>query len=129
MNSGDRQWMVRQRQQGKTVDIIEWIRQGEPRTGRFSWSRILLVPTRQDLASLASRHPFLVEDSWKVMTFQEVQRCMRGSIMEVEGVEFAMDDLDRWLSETFGSIWSYTSLVSVTGVTSVTRDEETPDPA
>lgn len=49
-------WVVADRQQGKTTALMEWLAAGHPVDGWPGWSRLVVVPTVDELLRITNAH-------------------------------------------------------------------------
>lgn len=119
------QVIVRDRQQGKTTDLVAWLLQGERRTNYPNWSRVILVHSNVLVAHTSNQvgralqalpgtwfcercpihlaeqceayHEKLSADIRKaVWSFSDYSHNAHG-----RDFEYAIDNLDAWISMTF----------------------------
>lgn len=91
------QVLVRERQEGKTASLVNWLQQGE-RTDRYpGWSRVLVVIDERERARLREEYWSSIEDiDHRLWTYAEWTGLRPG---HKRGVEVAVDNLDLLLAE------------------------------
>lgn len=112
------QAVLAERQEGKTTQLIEWLVNGEPLDVWPSWSRVLIVPTPEQMSDIV--HRFQVADQTlrgkgcpgglgKVVLTVGSYQLTR---LRLADVEVAVDNADHLIEQALGL---RPDLVSMTG--------------
>jgi hypothetical protein len=99
--------IVRPRQAGKTYEMVQWVKQGEPTRSYPFWSRIILCPTLEMAQRLRTDETYGL-DYTQVFGVDEWRRARKGPLP----VEVAIDNLDLFLAIGLGQT---PAVVTVTG--------------
>lgn len=97
------QWVIADRQQGKSTALVTWLLGGHRVWGWPGWSRVLVVAHGQRAAEYIERMPQLQHELWgkrtgglgKLVITVEEMRGLRGLDPTVE---FALDDVEALLA-------------------------------
>jgi hypothetical protein len=86
--------------QGKTQELVNWVKEGVQTDSYPGWSRILIVPNREQATFIYSTYKKELEDiHHRVYFLEEWQRAHLGG----EKVEIALDNADMVLQRLFGT--------------------------
>lgn len=113
------EYIVRDRQEGKTSRLVEWVREGTQIAGALGWGRIIVVNKEADRQRLlrgmrARNEPYLQEG--QVITLRMLNQGY-GYNSWFDKVEFALDDVDGLLRDEMPRFWHQVRLVTVNGFT------------
>ena len=116
-------WYIADRAQGKTTDLITWVKLGKRKQGWPYWTRIIIEPNRAMADQLrGKRRP--VESSrmynkygldyHQVFYFDEWKDAHRGRLSGSDHLEIGLDNVDILLGYILGA-WGQIARATATG--------------
>lgn len=116
------QVLAADRRRGKTTQLLRWLSEGEPRDSWPSWSRVIIVPSKEEAEYVVQHHDaaptvgqLLRERSGpslaKVILAYDRDRYAIQRVRLYE-VEVAIDNAEEWLHQSFGFV---PAVVALTG--------------
>lgn len=92
--------LLRDRAQGKTTLLVQWLLEGEPRSSYPGWSRVIVCASHQAVTSVTGTVKAATEEEWRTLSSAQdtdnltVERRLRlRALADLRKAVWSLDDL------------------------------------